>query len=505
MGYGKIGLEQHMDQILRGSEVTWKNYKKYLAYVYTFLRDRRSPRINVEEGDAYIRFQTLTDDCGLNKTYFLFEIGDLFPQIRWRNLIRQTLTSIPVVLHKRVCFLPVYSYSLDRFFTLVYWGEEQFFLDPDQLKKFNIKSFLFTIPRPSSTSISIANFAWLKSVEKVWCDSKAILELSKHYIFNALHPPDLTNEFSPWYEAPFILVGNRLLEIFTIHKTICYLDLSTIIKSKMGHFFKLRSYMLDNKLNVRKTYCLLSEDYLPFIEKKPMTEAIVIKYIKVYDKETFKKPVFETFIYPFESSNLLGNEAPGLLMTAISIVLRYLYLNSSDPLRLQTTQEEVRRKVLSIFRHPPFNQYKWDEFVSHIFQHAEEIAFIIQCLDIYHTIKNALVYLHPSIIESLSILYGDFDHLLTMKDGDLKNLIIHLLEIIEYIKHYQENIYEINHLINIKEIIKDKFGFYVSYDLLKRFILSLIIICKSMIPISKFLSLPRPLQFHDYKSEVNES
>ncbi len=493
MDDGKIGLEQHMDRVLKGDEITWKGYKKHLAYVYDFLKNRRSSRINIEEGDAYIRFQILSDD--LNKIYFLFEIGDLFPQIKWRNLIRQTLTFTPVLLHKRACFLPVYSYTFDRFFTLVYWGEKQFLLDPDQLRKFNIRSFQFTVSHPSSTFISAANFAWLKSVEKMWHNSKSILELSKHYIFNALYPPDLTNKFNPWHEAPFILVGNRLLEIFTIHKTICYLDLNTIRRSNIRRFFKLRAYILDNRLNVSKIYCLLSEDYLPLLEKRPMTEAIIVKYVKVYDKASSRKPIFEMLLYPFESSSLFGKETPGLLITATSIILRYLYLNSSDPLRLQTTPDEARRKVLDIFRRPPFDQYnKWNTFISRLFQHAEGMDFVIRGLNVYHTVKDDLLYLHPSIIEGLSVLYGGFDNLLTMKPEpeDLKDLIIQLLEVLEYIKHYKKN-YELKQLMDLKEILRDKLGFYVTYDVLERFILSSIVALESIIPISKFLSLPKTL------------
>jgi len=505
MDYGKVGLEQHMDRVLKGEEIMWKSYKEHLAYVHAFLKNRRSPRINIEEGDAYIRFQTLTDDCNLNKIYFLFEIGDLFSQIRWRNLIRQTLTFTPVLLRKRACFLPVYSYTFDRFFTLVYWGERQFLLDPDQLRKFNIRSFLFTVSRPSGAFISAANFAWLKSVEKMWHNSKSILELSKHYIFNALYPPDLTNKFNPWHEAPFILVGNRLLEIFTIHKTICYLDLNTIRRSKIRRFFKLRVYMLDNRLNVRKTYCLLSKDYLPLLEKRPMTEAIIVKYVKVYDEESSRKPVFEVLLYPFESSSLFGEEAPGLLITATSIVLRYLYLNSSDPLRLQTTPEGARRKVLDIFHRPLFDQYKWNEFISRLFQHAEGMVFVIRGLNVYHAVKDDLIYLHPSIIESLSVLYGGFDNLLAMKAEDLKDLIIQLLEVLEYIKRYQKKIYEFKQLMDLKEILRDKLGFYVTYDVLRRFILSSIVARKSMVPLSKFLSLPKPSLFHDHVLGGNAS
>jgi hypothetical protein len=263
--------------------------------------------------------------------------------------------------------------------------------------------------------------------------------------------------------------------------------------------------MLDNKLNVRKTYCLLSKEYLPLLEKRPMTEAIIVKYVKIYDEESSRKPIFEVLLYPFESSSLFGDEAPGLLMTATSIVLRYLYLNSSDPLRLQTTPEGARRKVLDIFRRPPFDQYKWNRFISRLFQHAEGMVFVIRSLDVYHAVKDDLLYLHPSIIESLSVLYGGFDNLLTMKAEDLKDLIIQLLEVLEYIKRYQKKIYELKQLMDLKEIVRDKLGFYVTYDVLKRFILSSIVVWESVVPISKFLSLPKPLRFHDHMLEVDAS
>jgi len=494
-----------MDRILKGDEIMWKSYKVHLAHVYAFFKNHRNYRINIKEEDACIRFQTLTDDCNLNKIYFLFEIGDVFPQIRWRNLIRQTSMFTPVLLRKRACFLPVYSYTFDRFFTLVYWGEKEFLLDPDQLRKFNIRSFLFTVSRPSSTFISAANFAWLKLIEKMWYNSKPILELSKHYIFNALYPPDLTSKFNPWHEAPFILVGNRLLEIFTVHKTICYLDLNTIRKSKKRHFFKLKVYILDNRLNVRKTYCLLSKEYLPLIEKRPLMEAIIAKYVRVYDKELSKKPIFEILLYPFESSSLFKEKIYGPLITATSIVLRYLYLNSSDPLRLQTTPEKARRKILDVFRRPPFNQYKWNRFISRLFQHTKGMVFVTKSLGIYHTVKDDVIYLHPSIIEGLSVLYGGFDNLFAMKAEDLKDLIIQLLEVLEYIKRHRKKIFELRQLMNLKEIVRDKLGFYVTYDVLRRFILSSIVAWESMIPVSKFLSLPKPLRFHGHMLEVNAS
>ena len=131
--------------------------------------------------------------------------------------------------------------------------------------------------------------------------------------------------------------------------------------------------------------------------------------------------------------------------------------------------------------------------------------FVIQGLDVYHAVKDDLIYLHPSIIEGLSVLYGGFDNLLAMKAEDLKDLIIKLLEVLEYIKRYQKKIYKLKQLMDLKEIVRDKLGFYVTYDVLMRFILSSIVAWESIVPLSKFLSLPKSLRFHDHVSEVNAS
>jgi len=261
--------------------------------------------------------------------------------------------------------------------------------------------------------------------------------------------------------------------------------------------------MLDNELNVKKAYCSLSKDHYPLLEERPMTEAIVVKYIRVYDEKLFRKPVFKVLLYPFEPSSLFEEETPGLLITATSIILRYLYLHSLDLLRLQATLEMVRRKVLNIFRQPPFNQYKWNRFISHLFQHTKGMAFVIQGLGVYHTVKDDLLYLHPSMIESLSVLYGGFDDLFAMKVEDLKDLLVRLLEVLEYIRRYRKKIYEFKQLMDLKEIVKDKIGFFVSYDVLRRFISSSITAWESIVPLSKFLSLPKPLQFHDPVLKVN--
>lgn len=481
----------------------WKSYKEHLVRLRSLFKDRRWPRINVEEGDAYIRFY-LTDDYGLNKTYFLFELENLSPRVKWRNLIRQAFDAHPALLSRRVCLLPVYGYSFDRIFTLTYWGKEQPFFDPNQLRRLGIKSLLFTIPRPSSAFASAANFIWLKSMERAWHDLKALSELSKQYVFNALYPPELEDVFNLWHEAPFVLVSDRQLDIFTAHKTICRFDLSGVTKSRERGLLKLRVLMLDSKLNARGASCLLPEEHFKFVEERSVkdakkavaiSEAIAIKHVRVYDREALVEPIFEMYIYPFESSDLFSGEAPGPLMTLASVILRRLYFNSPDPLRLQVTQEGIRHKMLTILRNSPFKCYKWNDFISCMLQSPRGMDFIIQCLSVYHAIGNDIFYLHPSIVENLSVLCKGLDHLLVMKSRDLKDLVIRSLEVFEYARRHQEKLREASYLIDLREVVERKLGFCVDYDLLRQFISSSKVTWESIIPVSKLLSSPSNRDF----------
>ena len=103
-------------------------------------------------------------------------------------------------------------------------------------------------------------------------------------------------------------------------------------------------------------------------------------------------------------------------------------------------------------------------------------------------------------------VYGDFDFLSTMKLEDLKTLVFRLLEVLKYIKHHPAKFLDFTQLPGLREMIKNKLGLNISYNTLKRFILSLIIAWESIIPISKFISLPRPLcSWHTSGGGSNEN
>ncbi|MEM2294216.1 MAG: hypothetical protein QXX41_13170 [Nitrososphaerota archaeon] len=505
MDVEKVVLEEHMNYILKGNKIMQKSYKEYLFRAYNFLHSNKHPCIGIDEQNFCIRLQ-LKDSCSstnLNKLFFIFEIGEIFPQVKWRNLIKRDLSLTPVVLHKRASFLPVYSFSFDRIFTAVYWGEKQAILDPSSLKYLRLKNFLFTILSPSkNVYISMANFAWLKSVERIWCNNvDSTLKLSKKYIFNALYPPDLTNKFV-WYESPFIIIGDRQLDIFTLHKTVCYLDPKQV-KTSGNHYLKLKVNILDNTLNSKLCYCLLPKENSHLIENKSLTEAVIIKRIRIYDEYTQKHPSFQILLYPLNSSALFDDEYSNIVITIASIVLRRKYLESSEPLSLEATLEKIKREMVDVFHSPFFKQHKlnWDTIAFRLLQKWEGIKIILESLGVYQIINNVLFYLHPSLIESLLTLYG-FDHLFKLKENELKMHITQALKIAIWINKCQGKGKD---LMEIKDIIRNKLNLSINdSSVLMHFNRSLKLAQRGVIPISKFFSLPKNSVHWDECDEHNK-
>jgi hypothetical protein len=506
MWHDETGLETHMDNILKGAKFTWINYKNYLLFLQDLLNNKRPARIDKKEGSGYIRFQTITNDCNLNKMYFLFEIEDLFPRIKWRKLIRQTFNETPVILHRRTFFLPVYSFSFDRIFTLVYWGEKQFLLNPEQLELLNIKSFLFTV-NPLHVILSAANFIWSRSLEKIWINSPYLFRLSKHYIFNSLFPPSFRDKFTPWCEGPFILVGDRILDIFTIHKSLCCIEPSTLRRLNNGYISYLRaaSYVLDNTLKINKVDCLLPEDIFSQdtldTRKISIVETIIIKHLRLYDKESHRRPFFEIIIFPIDTTNnLFEDEAVGPLLTLASIVLRYFYLRSRDSLRLNINLEDIKKKMQNVLSCRPFNVHECTNFASYLFKNYKGFRTLIRLLNVYYVIgKDNILYIHPSLIESLSILYqDDFEKMVTnflsRRDSFLRT-ILSILDSIS-ISSSSEKFLSFANLTTLRDNIANELGLKPDYNTIKRFVLSLAIALESIIPISKALTMPQSHILH---------
>lgn len=405
------GIEEHLEEVLKSQQNLLKSYKKYLLNLYNFIRCQKTPQISSEEGDSYIRFKISSDYYNLSKIYYLYEIGDVIPNVRWRHLLRTRLFLAHTLLRKRSVFLPAYSFSLDRMLTFVYWGERQFFLDPEKLRDLNLSNLLIHVDKPSSVQVSAANLAWPKALENITLECPTIADITRRYLFNILLPPKLNRVYDVWDEAPFVIVGDRTVEIFTVHKTICSIDLRNA-KRVGKNTLVTSAYTLDRNLEVKKIRCGVPEESINLLSRESVVEAVLTKMIRVSNLEGVK-PIFRISLYPFESAKtkIFAGESPGVLATAISIVLRLLYLKSANLLKLDTNIHEVRKIVLNIFSKRPFDRYTWSSLSSQLIESDDGLKLMLKLLDIYEINQNDIIYLHPALLECLLVLVGDIENI----------------------------------------------------------------------------------------------
>ncbi|HEC86984.1 MAG TPA: hypothetical protein ENI49_03845 [Thermoplasmatales archaeon] len=110
---------------------------------------------------------------------------------------------------------------------------------------------------------------------------------------------------------------------------------------------------------------------------------------------------FRIRAYPFKSTDLF-QDFPGILISVASLVLRLEYLKSRllNIVELQSIQEIIQK----IFRRPPFSQFSHNEIGFHILDRDDGIQIIASLLGVYKIHNHNLIYLHPSLIECLSLL-----------------------------------------------------------------------------------------------------
>ena len=475
---GPPGLEQHLETVMKPHRELLQSYKNHLLKIHIVVGEDKIPHIVRKDGDCYIRFQILGDYSGHNRTFYICELGDIIPNIRWRNLLRSSLGFAPVLLRKRAVFLPAFSFSYDKFFTFVYWGGKQFFLDPQELQKLRLRNLLITIDKPSSAQISAANFAWPHALENVHPEQNSSAnDVANKYIFNSLFPPNLdaVNDF--WYESPIIILGDRRAEIFTIHKTICAVD-KLSIRWLHNNLCLAKCYVLDNKLQVRKTTCGLSRESVEMLVKQPVMEAILIKTLAFTDSEEVK-PILHINLYPFESTSIFSKETPGVLLTLLSILLRRRYLDSKELFEFDITTEGLRKDIANIFSSSPFDQYKWNELGTRLLNDDAGIRFLVNILGIYKVIDDRIRFIHPSLFECLLNLIGGVNRLEGTK------IALGLDRLSELIKKFMPN--QKVELIEKFDIIEDIAGIvkYCPLREIDRLIGSLLVAKCSTIPLSK--------------------
>lgn len=471
-------LEQHFGQILENNKIL-RNYKNYLLHIYHFIKN--SLDLEMKEGDYCIRFKIADDSYGLSKYFFLYEIGDVTRRVVWRSLLRSKLGLSFFLLHKKAIFLPLYSYSLDRSTTFIYWGEKQFLFDPDQLKKLKLESFMMSVDKPSQVSNSLANLIWPRSLGKIYKNSN-IVNLTKYYILNALFPPKMIDINDVWSEAPFLIVGNNIVELFTIHKTICALDRSYVHRSEED-FTRIFANILDSDLSIKRVHCYISTDSLEHVKDKSVTEAIISKHFRIYKPGYPGGSFYRLFLYPFESAELFKGEIPGVLATAASIVLRSLYFRSNELVRLEEELPEIRNHLLRILRYKPFSRYLWETLGLRFLETVEGIRILLELLEVYKIQDTKVMFIHPSLIECA---YSVLNEMHDWSYDEIKTAATLLAEIITS----NRISFDISSVFNVQEIFERNMGLRLNFKSARNLLESLRVIKNTIIPLSKQLNNP---------------
>jgi len=477
----KAAIEIHMENLIKGHQNLWMGYKRRLLQVHRLLKELKpQAALSVSEGDSFIRFKPVSDHAGLNSLFFVYEIGRVFPNLRWRHLIGSDQELNYVLLTKPTSCLPAFSFSLDQQTTLLYWGERVPFLSTIKLRNLKLSNFVLKMNSPSSVEVSAANLVWPKSAYPLM--NQELERLAADYLFNSLMPPVLDDGGEVWSESPFVLVGDRIVSFLTIHKTLCTIYEKTATPLTDRGVVNTKAAVIDRNFAVRRTRIDIPEKCIDeFIRREPPYEVVFVKAMRFrYDPTGEQRPYIRYTIYPFESVKLFGGESyGGRLLTVASMVLRERYLRSSDSFFFTITPEEFKwylNKILS----PLFHGYTSEQFSLRLVESREGLYALASLLRVYIPDGSSLTYPHPALFECFpSILESQVK----------KNDLVRFLRIASRYNQKAGSLQSDQKVFLIQELFKKEFGSILDYrtaTLLRAPLYNLVNIC---IPLSKALCL----------------
>jgi len=478
VGEETISLERHLGGILENSKTLMKSYRNHLLRIYGLLKGGRG--LKIEEGDYCIRFNIVSNVWGLNRFFFLYEIGDVTRRMLWRSLLRSSMGLGRFLLHKRASFLPSYSFSFDRPVTFVYWGEKQPLLNPDKLRRMELESFVVSLENPSRVICSSANIVWPKAINKVYKDQK-IVDLAKDYLFNALFPPKMANMTDVWSEAPFVIISDDSVELFTIHKTICSLDYF-YARRKEEDYVQAFVNVLDSDLSIKRVKCYISRESLEEIKGKPVAEVIISKRFKVHKLRHPELSSYSLSLHPFESTKVFEEGIPSILTTVASIILRSLYFRSSGVVALDARLPEIRDLIIGAFARRPFDNYSWKTLGSQLLKTLEGTQLLLELLGVYRVQDDKVMFIHPSIVECALSFLSDYG----LSYEEIRDASMLLAEMIDRGQTSQR----MSDVFNVQEMFKEKMGLNISFKDARELVGSLHVIRSTIIPLSKRLNSP---------------
>jgi len=388
-------LDTHLDSILKGNHETWRDYTLSRLKLYDLIHHGDLLDWDFTESDASIRFHIGNGKLGLNRLFLLYEIGDIAPSFRWRKLIKTASGFYPSTIYRKTAFLPAFSLCLDRPTTLVYWGANQFFLSPENLKRMQLNTSIIEISRSTEAITSAANLCWPRAIDRI--QSKGpLIDMAKLWLFNSLYPPKLDGSPVGWHESPFLLVGDSHVEIFSLHKTLCTFRPSSRPQVHDGTI-PVEARLLGANLETGFVHSELASEFAEYANEDEVHEVIVVKHFRAGGLPF--RPRFS--LYPFDSSKLFQDASFGVLPTALSISLRKAYMDS-DGLGLGIGIPGVRSLVTEVLKRDIFNSYDWSDVASRAIVSDSGLRIMIDLLRLYPLDEGQFSFLHPGFAEILS-------------------------------------------------------------------------------------------------------
>jgi len=474
----KAAIEIHMENIIKGYQNLWLGYKGRVGKFYTLVKKEREPGL-VSEDNSFIRFHCSSEQTGFNSLFFVYEIGKVFPTLMWRHLLGYTQGFNYVVLGKSLSCLPAFSFSLDQQTTLLYWGEDVPFLSTSDLRNLRLSNFVLKANNPASVIISAANLAWPKSAYPLI--NQELKRLATYYLFNSLLPPILNGRDEVWFEAPFILVGDRIVRFLTIHKTLCSVAQKTARAIRDRGVINAKATIIDRNFRAKHISIDIPEEcFDEFIKKGPPYEVIFVKTMKVRCDPTMieQRPYIRYTVYPFESIKLFGEESYGWLLTIASIVLREFYLMSSDPFFFTITPKEFQWCLAKILKSLPCGDI--EQFALRLIETKEGLYLLASLLGVYVPEGSFLSYLHPALFECLPF---------SLKGQVGKDELVRFQRIASEYLAKAESLPRSYSNFLIQELFRREFGSPLDYTTANYLRTALHYLVRTFIPLSKDLCL----------------
>lgn len=476
----RAGIEAHMENLIKSRQNLWMGYKRRLLQVHTQLKELESLAwLSVSKGDSFIRFNYVSDSASFNSLYFIYEIGEVFPNLRWRHLIVPGQRLNYVLLTKPISCLPAFSFSLDQQTTLLYWGEHVPFLSTLDLRNLKLSNFVLKTNNPASVEVSAANLVWPKSAYPL--TNQELERLAADYLFNSLMPPVLDGTDEVWSESPFILVGDRTVSFLTIHKTLCTVDENTAMKLTNRGVVNAKVTLIDRSFAVRRISVDIPEKCVGELSRRePPYEVIFVKAMKFrYDPMMSEKPYIRYMVYPFESVKLFGEESYGWLLSLASMVLRERYLRSSDPFSFTITPEEFKWYLGKVLRLIPKGHAN-EQLGLRLVQSGDGLYLLASSLRVYARDGPYLSYLHPALLECLPS---------SLEGRVTKTDLVRFQRIASRYGQKAESLKSLESVFLIQDLFGKEFGSIPDYRTASLLRVSLYNLVKICIPLSKTFKL----------------